>query len=59
MAKPTTEQLKTELQELVDKYNQSIDVQTECRQRIVEVQAILKDREDGSTEDSNSTDSTD
>ena len=52
MAKPTTEELKTELQELVEKYNQSIDIQAECKQRIIEIQAIVKDREDGTTEDS-------
>ena len=59
MAKPTTEELKTELQELVEKYNQSIDIQEKCKQRIIEVQAIVKDREDGTTNDSDSTDSKD
>ena len=53
MAKPTTEQLETEIQELVDKYNESIDAQAKWKQRIIEIQAILNDRaDDGTTEDS-------
>ena len=53
MAKPTTEQLATEIQELVNKYNESVDAQAKWKQRIIEIQAILSDRaEDGATEDS-------
>ena len=53
MAKPTTEQLQTEIQELVNKYNQSVEAQATWKQRIIEIQAILTDRaDDGATEDS-------
>ena len=53
MAKPTTEQLQTEIQELVNKYNESVGAQAKWKQRIIEIQAILTDRaDDGTTEDS-------
>ena len=53
MAKPTTEQLQIEIQELVNKYNESVDAQAKWKQRIIEIQAILNDRaDDGTTEDS-------
>jgi|TARA_A100000172_G_C3043640_1_gene111596 chaperonin cofactor prefoldin len=44
MHKPTTEQLQTELQEVVTKHNQAQEVMTECKTRFTEIQAILKDR---------------
>ena len=44
-------------QELVKKNNDAIDIQQEAKTRIIEIQAILKDREDGDTQDSTSTDS--
>ena len=51
MTRPTTEALMNELQELVKKHNDAITVQEEAKKRIIEVQAVLKDREDGATED--------
>ena len=57
MTRPTTEALKAEIQELVKKHNDAIDIQQEAKTRLIEIQAILKDREDGDTQDSTSTDS--
>ena len=44
MAKPTTEELKTELQEVVNKFNQAQAVGKECEKRFTELTAIIKDR---------------
>ena len=55
MTKPSTEQLKETLQELVTKHNEAIQVQTQCKEQIIAVQAVIQDREDGNTNDSNST----
>ena len=53
MAKPTTEELKTEIQQLVTTYNQTVEAQAKWKHRIIEIQAILTDRaDDGATEDS-------
>ena len=58
MTRPTTEALKTEIEELVKKHNDALDVQQNAKQRIIEIQAILQDRAYGDTDDNNSTDST-
>ena len=55
MTKPSTEQLKETLQELVTKHNEAIQVQNNCKEQIIAVQAVIADREDGNTNDSNST----
>ena len=57
MTRPTTEALKTEIEELVEKHNNAIQVQQDAKQRIIEIQAILQDRAYGDTNDSTSTDS--
>ena len=44
MAKPTTEELKAELQEVVNKFNQTQTVLKECEKRVIEITAIIKDR---------------
>ena len=59
MTKPSTEQLKETLQELVTKHNEALQVQQNCKEQIIAVQAVINDREDGNTNDSNSTDSED
>tara|TARA_A200000159_G_scaffold28868_1_gene25512 strand:- start:94 stop:258 length:165 start_codon:yes stop_codon:yes gene_type:complete len=51
MTRPTTEALKTEIEELVEKHNDALQVQQDAKTRIIEIQAILKDRADGATED--------
>jgi len=59
MTKPSTEKLKENLQNLVNKYNEALQIQAQCKEQIIAVQAVIADREDGNTNDSNSTDSTD
>ena len=59
MTKPSTEKLKETLQELVTKHNEAIKVQNQCKEQIIAIQAVIQDREDGNTNDSNSTDSKD
>jgi len=59
MTKPSTEQLKETLQELVTKHNEALQVQSQCKEQIIAVQAVIQDREDGNTNDSNSTNSKD
>ena len=59
MTKPSTEQLKETLQQLVQQHNEAIQVQQNCKEQIIAVQAVIQDREDGDTNDSTSTDSED
>ncbi len=57
--KPSTEELKETLQELVTKHNKAIQVQNQCKEQIIAIQAVIQDRGDGNTNDSNSTNSED
>ena len=59
MTKPSTEQLKETLQQLIKQHNEAIQVQNQCKEQIIAVQAVIQDREDGDTNDSTSTDSED
>ena len=59
MTKPSTEQLKETLQQLVKQYNKAVEVQNNCKQQIIGIQAVIADREDGDTNDSTSADSED
>jgi len=59
MTKPSTEQLKETLQQLVKQYNEAVEVQKNCKERIIATQAVIQDREDGDTNDTDSTDSND
>jgi hypothetical protein len=59
MTKPSTEQLKETLQQLVIQHNEAIQVQNNCKEQIIAVQAVIQDREDGNTDDSTSADSED
>ena len=45
MTRPTTEQLKTSLEELVKTYNEAVTTQQNCKEAIIATQAVLKDRE--------------
>ena len=45
MTRPTTEELKTTLQQLVETHNKALQTQKESREAIIAVQAVLKDRE--------------
>ena len=57
--KPSTEELQEKLQELVTKHNEALQVQNQCKEQIIAIQAVIQDRGDGNTNDSNSTDSED
>ena len=59
MTKPSTEQLKETLQQLVKQHNEAVEVQKNCKERIIAIQAVIQDREDGDTNDTDSTDSND
>ncbi len=57
--KPSTEQLKQTLQDLITRHNEAIQVQNQCKEQIIAVQAVIQDREDGDTNDTDSTNSND
>ena len=59
MTIPSTEQLKETLQQLVKQHNEAVQVQQNCKERIIATQAVIQDREDGDTNDTDSTDSND
>ena len=56
MTRPTTEQLRTSLEQLVETYNKAVKTQQDCREAIIATQAVLKDREleDGNTNNTTS-----
>ena len=43
--RPTTEELKTSLEQLYETYNKAVQTQQNCRESIIATQAVLKDRE--------------
>ena len=45
MTRPTTEQLKSSLVQLVEAYNEAVKTQQNCKEAIIATQAVLKDRE--------------
>ena len=45
MTRPTTEQLKQSLEQLVKTYNEAVQTQANCKDAIIATQAVLKDRE--------------
>ena len=57
--KPSTEELKTKLEKLVKTYNEAVNTQQTVKEQLIAIQAVIQDREDGNTDDSNSTDSED
>ena len=59
MTKPSTEELKETLQQLVKQHNEAVQVQQNCKERIIAIQAVIQDRGDGNTNDTDSTDSND
>ena len=52
--KPSTEQLKEALKEQVNKYNEAVQTQSQCKDQIIALQAVIQDRENGDTENSSS-----
>ena len=59
MTKPSTEQLKETLEQLIKQHNEAVELQKNCKERIIAVQAVIQDREDGDTNNTDSTDSND
>ena len=57
--KPSTEELKTKHEELVQNYNETVQTQSKVKEAIIAVQAVIQDREEGDTDNSNSTDTED
>ena len=55
----TTQELKTKLEELVQTYNEAVQTQSKVKEAIIAIQAVIQDREDGDTDNSNSTDTED
>ena len=55
--KPSTEELRTQLEQLVKTYNESVQTQQKCKDAIIATQAVIQDRDDGDTNDTDSTDS--
>ena len=49
--KPSTEELKKQLEELVQTYNDAVQTQQKCKNAIIATQAVIQDRE---SEDGNS-----
>ena len=49
--KVSTEELKTQLQQLVTTYNEAVQTQQKCKEAIIATQAVIQDREaeDGDT----------
>ena len=45
MTRPTTEELKSSLEQLVKTYNEAVRTQQNCKEAIIATQAVLKDRE--------------
>ena len=59
MTKPSTEELQETLKQLVTRHNEAVQVQNNCKEQIIAIQAVIQDRGDGDTNDSNSTDTED
>ena len=45
MTRPTTEELKKTLEELITKHNEALQIQNTCKEQIIAIQAVLQDRE--------------
>ena len=48
--KPSTEELKEKLQELVAKYNETLRVQNGYKEQIIATNAVIQDRVNGDTD---------
>ena len=44
MAKKTTQELRSELQEVVKKHNEAQTIVEQCKTRAIQIQAIMEDR---------------
>ncbi len=48
--KPSTEELKQKLQELVTKYNETLQAQNQYKEQIIATNAVIQDRVNGDTD---------
>ena len=48
--KPSTEELKTQLEQLVQAYNEAVQTQQKCKDAIIATQAVIQDRVNGDTD---------
>ena len=53
--KPSTEELQKRLEELVNKYNETLQAQNQYKEQIIATNAVIQDRVNGDT-DNNSSD---
>ena len=57
MSKPSTEELTPQLAKFEQVHNDAVQTQQQCKEKIIAIQAVILDREDGDTNNSTSTDS--
>ena len=50
MTRKTTEELRNELQQVVNKHNESQEIVNQMKNRFTEINAIIKDREEAEKE---------
>tara|TARA_R100000697_G_scaffold111413_1_gene128359 strand:+ start:283 stop:459 length:177 start_codon:yes stop_codon:yes gene_type:complete len=50
MPRKTTEELQQELQELQKNYQEAVQVQRNCQERVIAINAVLADRAEGEAE---------
>ncbi len=50
MTKPTTQEIQTEIQEVNNNHNQAQEIINQCKTRLIQIKAILDDRETSDTE---------
>ena len=50
MARKTTEELKQELETLQKNYQEAVQVQRNCQERVIAINAVLADRAEGEAE---------
>ena len=48
MTRPTDQELQAELQDVVKKHNDAVEIQNQCKTRFTQIQAILQDRQEES-----------
>ena len=47
MTKKTDQELKTELQTVIQKHNEALEIVNQCKTRAIQFQAIMDDRKSG------------
>ena len=52
--KPSTEELKKQLEQLVQAHNEAVQTQQKCKDAIIAIQAVIQDRTNGDTDNSSS-----